>query len=176
MPVHSTAPAFYEMEFYTIYPSPLGNLLITAEKNDITGIWYENSKTIPRHALALDTLPVFLEVRKWLDDYFGGKPCDANTLPLKPKGTPFQMTVWSLLLDIPWGETSTYGELAKLAAKRLGKETMSAQAIGNAVGKNPISIVIPCHRCLGAGDTLTGYAGGLDRKCFLLGLEKIQYK
>ena len=164
------------MEYYTFYPSPRGQLLITAQDDFITGIWYHDAHPIPARATPSDTLPVFRQVQMWLDAYFAGNSCKIHHLPLKPKGTPFQMLVWKLLLDIPWGETVTYGSLANQAAELLGREKMSAQAIGQAVGKNPISIVIPCHRCMGAGNTLTGYAGGLERKRFLLDLEQIQYK
>lgn len=163
------------MKYYTYYPSPIGKLLITAEDAQLTGIWYDNTHPIPLDAVFTDSAAVIRQVCNWLDDYFLGKPINTDMLSLKPQGTPFQMLVWQLLLDIPWGETATYGELAKLAAQKMGKDKMSAQAIGNAVGKNPISIVIPCHRCLGAGHSLTGYAGGLDRKRFLLDLEKTEY-
>ena len=164
------------MKYYTFYPSPLGQLLITAQDDFITGIWYPDTHPVPAGAMLSDILPVFRQIQMWLDAYFAGNPCEMHHLPLKPTGTPFQMLVWKLLLDIPWGQTTTYGNLAKQAAELLGREKMSAQAVGQAVGKNPISIVIPCHRCMGTGNTLTGYAGGLDRKRFLLDLEKIQYK
>lgn len=164
------------MEYYTYYLSPLGKLLITADETCLTGIWFQDRKAPPTYGVFREMHPVFLQAHKWLDAYFAGEPCDTQALPLNPKGTQFQMLVWRLLLDIPWGESSTYGQLAKQAAEILGKKHMSPQAVGNAVGKNPISIVIPCHRVLGSGGRLTGYAGGLDRKRFLLDLERIQYK
>ena len=164
------------MIYYTYYPSPIGKLLITAEDAHLTGIWYDTARSIPSGAVSTEDAPIIRQTCRWLDCYFSGNPCETGTLFLKSQGTAFQTLVWDLLLEIPWGKTTTYGELAKLAALRMGKERMSAQAVGYAVGKNPISIVIPCHRCLGAGNALTGYAGGPDRKRFLLDLEQIQYK
>lgn len=164
------------MEYYTYYLSPLGKLLITTDETCLTGIWFQDRKAPPSYGVFRETHPVFLHTQKWLDSYFAGEPCDSQALPLKPEGTPFQLLVWRLLLDIPRGESSTYGQLANQVAEILGKEHMSSQAVGNAVGKNPISIVVPCHRVLGSGGRLTGYAGGLDRKRFLLDLERIQYK
>lgn len=163
------------MEFYTVYHSPIGILTLTSHQGKLTGIWYEGSKFMPKNLTRQDDLPVFNSVRTWLDDYFAGKKPEAAGLPLSPSGTEFQKLVWSMLLQIPYGKFTTYGALAKEAALTLGKERMSAQAIGNAVGRNPISIIIPCHRVLGIDGTLTGYAGGLDRKRFLLDLENIQF-
>ena len=113
---------------------------------------------------------VLSKTKQWLDDYFAGRRPDFAP-PLKPQGTPFQELVWQLLLDIPYGATTTYGELAQAVAQRLGKERMSAQAVGQAVGHNPIAVIIPCHRVLGKNGQLTGYAGGLERKKALLALE-----
>ncbi len=114
--------------------------------------------------------PVLLQARQWLERYFAGMP-EPITFPLAPAGTPFQQVIWNLLLDIPYGETRTYGELSRQAAKLLGKQRMSAQAVGGAVGRNPISILIPCHRCIGANGKLVGYAAGLGRKAWLLAHE-----
>lgn len=113
---------------------------------------------------------VLSKTKRWLDDYFAGRRPDFAP-PLKPQGTPFQELVWQLLLGIPYGATITYGELAQAVAQRLGKERMSAQAVGQAVGHNPIAVIIPCHRVLGKNGQLTGYAGGLERKKALLALE-----
>lgn len=113
---------------------------------------------------------VLAKTKQWLDEYFAGI-CPAFMPPLKPQGTPFQELVWQLLLGIPYGATTTYGELAQAVAQHLGKERMSAQAVGQAVGHNPIDIIIPCHRVVGKNGQLTGYAGGLGRKKALLALE-----
>ena len=115
---------------------------------------------------------ILRETVEWLDLYFAGK-CPSFTPPLAPKGTPFRQEVWQLLLDIPYGKTTTYGELAGKLAARRGLKSMSAQAVGGAVGHNPISLIIPCHRVLGSDGSLTGYAGGTDKKQALLELEKI---
>ena len=163
------------MEYYTFYDSPLGPLLLTADPIGITGIWYDNAHKLSKNAMESDSFSHFILLRSWLDAYFSGKAPDIRILALHPSGTPFQMLIWELLQEIPYGKSATYGDLAKAAANRLGKMVMSAQAVGGAVGKNPLSIVIPCHRVLGRGSSLTGYAGGLDRKNFLLDLEKIHY-
>ena len=127
-----------------------------------TGQWRED----PHH-------PVFVALRGQLDAYFAGQPC-AFDLPLDPRGTEFQLAVWSLLRAIPAGTTTTYGALARLVAGQREGRIPSAQAVGGAVGHNPIAIIIPCHRVVGADGSLTGYAGGLDRKAALLTLEKVQ--
>lgn len=158
--------------YVTEYDSPLGRLTLAGEETGLTGLWIEGQKyfgrSLPRETLRRDDLGAFCAARHWLDRYFGGQRPQGRELPLCPAGTPFQQLIWSLLLDIPWGETVTYGDLARGAAERLGRESMSAQAVGGAVGHNPISIIIPCHRVVGARGELTGYAGGLERKRWLL--------
>ncbi len=151
--------------------TPLGPLAAVCSEEGVAGLWFEGQ----RHFLCgFDALPperpehpVLLETAAWLKRYFDGGRPDPGLLPLAPQATPFQHLVLELLLEIPYGCTSSYGELARLAAGRLGRPT-SPRAVGQAVGRNPISIVIPCHRVLGAGGTLTGYAGGLERKLWLL--------
>ncbi|MDO4664512.1 MAG: methylated-DNA--[protein]-cysteine S-methyltransferase, partial [Erysipelotrichaceae bacterium] len=118
-------------------------------------------------------IPLFNQVKHWLDLYFSGKN-PSFTLPLHRIGTPFQKEVWNMLCTVPYGKTITYGELAKQIAQKKGLSHMSAQAIGRAVGKNPISIVVPCHRVVGAKGTLTGYAAGIEKKEELLKLEGIE--
>ena len=142
------------------YDSPLGPLWLTGRENILNGLSFE----APRGEYAPGA---FHAVRQWLDDYFWGIPREID-FPMEPSGTPFQKHVWKLLLEIPFGKTVTYGELARDVAKILGREKMSAQAVGQAVGRNPIAIIIPCHRCVGAGGRLTGYAYGVDRKAWLL--------
>ena len=117
--------------------------------------------------------PLIQQAYRWLDKYFAGKKPAISDLPLKPQGSEFRHVIWKLLCDIPYGQTSTYGELATKAAKILGKDHMASLAVGGAVGHNPISIIVPCHRVVGANGSLTGYAGGLDKKIALLAHEGI---
>lgn len=155
---------------YDTYESPLGMLWLTEEDGVLAGISFsaDCAMDIPRTAGK-----EFAPVKQWLDDYFCGRAGPAS-FAMDPRGTSFQQTIWKLLLKIPCGQTRTYGDLAKEAAGILGKEKMSAQAVGQAVGCNPIAIVIPCHRVIGAGGKLTGYAYGMERKKWLLQHERKQ--
>ena len=158
------------MNYTQLIPSPLGNILLSADEIGLTGLWFEGEKyyadALPREHIERET-PVLTDTKRWLDVYFTGREPDF-TPPLHPAGSPFRQAVWQLLLEIPYGQTTTYGALAK----RLGGVHMSAQAVGGAVGHNPISIIVPCHRVVGANGSLTGYAGGLDRKIRLLEIEQ----
>ncbi|MDR1901049.1 MAG: methylated-DNA--[protein]-cysteine S-methyltransferase [Treponema sp.] len=163
--------------------TPLGAMTASAEDDALTGLWFIGQKYYPQSAGWTDKpdYPPFAALRAWLDIYFAGEspPPIKGRLParstgalrLNPKGTAFQKEVWEQLLLIPYGRSSTYEEIAKKIAAGRGLPSMSAQAVGGAVGHNPISILIPCHRVVGAGGNLTGYAGGLDKKKALLGLE-----
>lgn len=159
------------MQYTTTYQSPLGELLLACGGEGLTGLWFKGGKYF---ALGLDSeheereTPVFGQTRRWLDLYFSGREPDF-TPPLHLTGSPFQRSVWELLRQIPYGKTATYGEIAERLAAGQGRA--SAQAVGGAVGRNPISIIVPCHRVVGAGGSLTGYAGGIDRKAGLLRLE-----
>lgn len=130
--------------------------------------------TVPGELRPNEELEVFSRAKDWLDRYFNGKKPEPSELPLAPVGGEFRQTVWELLCEIPYGELTTYGQIAREAAKRLQRESMSAQAVGGAVGHNPISIIIPCHRVVGTGGSLTGYAGGLDKKIWLLKHEGVK--
>nr|WP_295161214.1 methylated-DNA--[protein]-cysteine S-methyltransferase [uncultured Methanobrevibacter sp.] len=158
------------MYFSTDYDSPLGKMLIVSDGEAICGVWFYGQKHFPslEHE-SDDSLAIFQEVKKWFDDYFSGKNPKIN-FKLNPRGTDFRIKVWKILSEIEYGETLTYGEIASRISPK-----MSAQAVGGAVGHNPISILIPCHRVLGADGKLTGYAGGIDRKVKLLNLEKISF-
>ena len=145
----------------TSYDSPLGPLLLTCTDQTLTGL-YMNRKTEKQ-----DSHPILRQTGKWLDAYFRGEN-PVLDLPLHPQGTPFQQQVWQLLLNIPYGEIRTYGYLAREMVRLTGKAKMSAQAVGQAVGRNPISILIPCHRVVGARGEITGYAGGIEKKQWLL--------
>ncbi len=153
--------------------SPLGKLIMAAEENRLKGLWFDRQKYFDTSILEEaeeKEAPVFEQTREWLDVYFSGRiPGDLPEFSLS--GSAFQLEVWNLLLKIPYGRTVTYGELAKELARVRGLPSMSAQAVGGAVGRNPISILIPCHRVLGSGGKLTGYAGGLEKKKALLELE-----
>ena len=172
------------------YQSPLGCIVLAGTKKGLTGLWFEGQKyfgsTLPEGSVRLDDaalLPVFEKTVQWLDLYFQGEKPDF--LPeLYFDASPFRMAVWEILLAIPYGQTMTYGEIADILVRRCGTAgktendktaVMSAQAVGGAVGHNPISIIVPCHRVLGAGKKLTGYAGGMERKQKLLELEGIWY-
>ena len=156
------------MEYITQYLSPLGPLVLTASDAGLTGLWLDAGRCPAGERTRQDDHPVFVQARQWLDAYFRGIAPRAEDLPLILAGTEFQLQVWNLLLTIPWGRTVTYGELARELGQLRGKEKMSAQAVGQAVGANPISIIVPCHRVVGAKGRLTGYGGGLDRKIWLL--------
>ena len=172
------------MSYLYRYASPVGGLTLSSDGDALTGLWFDGQKYFmeaygadgKRVALSLEgcreaPLPVFEEAKAWLDCYFGGGVPDF-TPPLRLYGTAFRKAVWELLLGVPYGHTVTYGELAAASAERLGRVRMSARAIGNAVGRNPISIIVPCHRVTGAGGKLTGYSAGLDTKARLLALER----
>ena len=148
--------------------SPLGKIILASDGSSLTGLWFEGQKHLP-DMTALTPAPelgVFSQTEQWLNRYFAGEKPDPKELPLSPSGSEFQKRVWDLLLQIPYGQLTTYGTLAKSLNCR------SAQAVGGAVSRNPISIIIPCHRVVGQNKTLTGYAGGLNRKQWLLELEK----
>ena len=149
---------------------------MASDGNALTGLWFDGQKYFAEgltETAAAKTLPVFDEAVRWLDIYFGDRRPDF-TPPLNlEKGTAFRKEVWQLLLQIPYGETTTYGELAAQIAAKHGQKRMSAQAVGGAVGHNPISLIVPCHRVVGTGGSLTGYAGGLAKKLALLKLEGI---
>lgn len=154
------------MEYFMGYDSPVGRLLLTSDGESLTGLWM--NRPVPGES----ALPLFGQVRAWLDAYFRGENAPID-FPLAPKGTEFQRQVWKLLLEIPYGCTRTYGDIAREMAVLRGKQKMSAQAVGQAVGSNPISIIIPCHRVVGAKGKLTGYAGGLEKKSWLLRHEEV---
>ena len=162
---------------YTLhYDSPLGGILLAADEVGLTGLWFDGEKyfadTLDPEHKAQET-PILREAKRWLDVYFRGQEPDF-TPPLHPIGSPFRQEVWALLLQIPYGQTTTYGALAKQLAEINGGKRVSAQAVGGAVGHNPVSIIVPCHRVVGSDGSLTGYAGGIDKKAKLLTLEKIR--
>ncbi|HIV40976.1 MAG TPA: methylated-DNA--[protein]-cysteine S-methyltransferase [Candidatus Mediterraneibacter guildfordensis] len=161
------------MHYTTFYESPIGRMLLAADDTGLTGLWFEGQKYFAR-CLDRETeekeLPVFAEAKRWLDIYFSGKEPDF-TPPLHFTGTDFQKEVWEILCAIPYGQTMTYGAIADQLAKKRGLSRMSAQAVGGAVGHNNLSIIVPCHRVVGSDGSLTGYAGGIERKTFLLNLE-----
>ena len=160
--------------FERIIQTPLGEVRLRSDGKSLTGLWFVgqvNDAKDNRDIEIKDDLPIVEQVETGLESYFSGKQTPI-TIPLQPKGTNFQERVWQMLQEISYGETMTYGEIAQRIAKEKGVATYSAQAVGQAVGKNPISILIPCHRVLGKNGTLTGYAGGVHRKEQLLKLER----
>ena len=161
------------MQYTSTYESPLGEILLAADDVGLTGLWFDQEKY---YALNLASehepreTPAILEAKRWLDVYFTGQEPDFLP-PLHMLGTPFQKDVWQILLTIPYGQTTTYGEIARRLAQQRGLARMSAQAVGGAVGHNEISVIIPCHRVVGTNGSLTGYAGGIAKKMYLLKLE-----
>lgn len=162
------------MIYTSKYTSPLGGILLAADEVGLRGLWFAGQKyfarDLPDERTERET-PALSEAKRWLDLYFGGQEPDFLP-PLHPVGTPFRQAVWEILLRIPYGKTVTYGEISKQLAAKMRPGRMSAQAVGGAVGHNKISIIIPCHRVVGSNGSLTGYAGGIDRKIKLLELER----
>ena len=171
------------MEYIYCYDSPLGPIHMASDGEALIGLWLEGQKYFAQTLgpdVQEEDLPIFRQTAAWLDAYFkprGGQQLVAPALPelpmLAPRGSEFRQRVWKLLLEIPYGEVTTYGALAKRLAAESGRENMSAQAVGGAVGHNPISILIPCHRVVGTDGSLTGYAGGIEKKAALLRLEGV---
>ncbi len=155
------------------YTSPLGGILLAADEIGLTGLWFDGQKYFARDLPAEHTeqqTPILTKAMRWLNIYFTGR--EPDFLPsLHPTGSVFRQSVWKILQEIPYGQTTTYGEIARQLADRQGLPKMSAQAVGGAVGHNEISIIIPCHRVVGTNGSLTGYAGGIDKKVKLLELE-----
>jgi len=162
------------MTFTQHYDSPLGGILLAADEIGLTGLWFDGEKyfadNLPIEHTELET-PILAEAKQWLDLYFTGN--EPNFMPpLHPIGSDFRKTVWEILSQVPYGQTTTYGEVSRQLAEKQGLARMSAQAVGGAVGHNEISIIIPCHRVVGTNGSLTGYAGGIDKKLKLLELER----
>lgn len=155
------------------YQSPLGEIVIASDDTAITGLWLVGQRHFDIEVEGCITdkdLPIFDEVSRWLDIYFTGN--NPGEIPaVRMNGTPFQLEVWQILQAVPYGKLITYREIAELIAKKRGITKMSARAVGNAVGRNPISILVPCHRVVGSDGKMTGYAGGIERKVKLLKLE-----
>ena len=165
------------MYYSTTYPSPLGKITLACDGINLAGLWFEGQKyfgaSISEKMTENNGIPVFASAKNWLDRYFAGKKPAISELPLAPTGSEFRQKVWKMLCEIPYGEVTSYGGIAKKMAAKLKKESMSSQAVGGAVGHNPISIIIPCHRVVGSNGSLTGYAGGIEKKIKLLELEGV---
>ncbi len=161
------------MVYRTNYAHPeFGEVTLASDGEGIVGLWMAGQKyfggTVNGEMAPNDDLPIFAQAKDWLDRYFAGEQAAIAELPLKPSGTAFRLRVWRKLMEIPYGCVRTYGELACEIAQEDGREKMSSQAVGGAVGHNPISVIIPCHRVVGSDGSLTGYAGGIERKIWLL--------
>ena len=166
------------MDYIYHYQSFLGGITMASDGTHLIGLWFDGQKYFAdalRGPVQEQSLPVFKDTCRWLDTYFSGKN-PGFTPPIAMRTTPFRKQVWEIMLQIPYGRTLTYGEIADKIAKKRGMKKMSAQAVGGAVGHNSISLIIPCHRVIGAGGNLTGYAGGIKTKIKLLNLEGIQLK
>ena len=163
------------MDFISHYDSPLGGMTMASDGSHLVGLWFDGQKhfaeTLDKDYEKRDDLPIFEETRHWLDIYFSGEKPDF-TPALAMQASDFRRHVWKILLEIPYGQTVTYGEIACIIAREKGLKSMSAQTVGGAVGHNPISLIIPCHRVVGANGSLTGYAGGIEKKKWLLEMEK----
>jgi methylated-DNA-[protein]-cysteine S-methyltransferase len=165
------------MYYTTTYPSPLGLITLACDGANLVGLWIEGQKyhggAIPEAMIKKNDMPVFTAAKNWLEKYFAGEKPAVSELPLAPIGGEFRRGVWGILCEIPYGKVITYGSIAKKMAAKMNKESMSSQAVGGAVGHNPISIIIPCHRVVGSNGSLTGYAAGINTKVKLLEWEGV---
>ena len=156
----------------------MGPITLASNGVGLVGLWFIGQKyyggAISGNMTKKNDLPIFDNTKNWLDRYWNGKKPNISELSLDPIGGEFRQEVWRILCEIPYGEVTTYGEIAKKAAKKLQRETMSAQAVGGAVGHNPISVIIPCHRVIGTNGRLTGYAAGVEIKAKLLEFEGVK--
>lgn len=163
--------------YSTKYSSPIGTITLASDEDNLVGLWMEGQKyygdTIPDKMVENGELSIFITVKKWLDRYFTGEKPEISELPLAPTGGEFRKGVWQILCEIPYGEVITYSDIAKKMAAKMNKEKMSCQAVGGAVGHNPISVIIPCHRVVGSNGSLTGFSGGISKKIKLLELEGV---
>jgi len=163
------------MIYKTSYNSPVGTLILTAKNDFLTGLYFAEQKKIPVNLNGEITenggCRILNQTKNWLDRYFSGANPEITELKLAPEGSGFAKTVWKLLCEIPYGKTTTYGALAKKIAAQRGCKKMSAQAVGGAVGRNPVSVIIPCHRVIGSNGSITGYAAGIEKKIKLLEIE-----
>lgn len=160
-------------KYYYKTPEGFSDILMNSDGEYLTGLWFNNSRDEAKHTLSCEEkmLPIFKETIKWLDVYFSGKNPDFTPKYKIANLTEFRKEVIDIMLEIPFGEVKTYGEIAEIIAKRHGIEKMSSRAVGGAVGWNPICIIIPCHRVVGSNNSLTGYGGGIANKVSLLKLE-----
>ena len=165
------------MQYTTTYQSPIGRLYLAEKDGALTGLWIEGQKyflgSVTEEMRDRKDSPVFERTERWLDRYFAGERPSPGELRLAPAGSAFRRSVWKLLCEIPYGEVTSYGKIAQKIAAGMAQRSMSAQAVGGAVSHNPISIIIPCHRVVGNNGSLTGYAGGIDKKIPLLTLEGV---
>lgn len=168
------------MLYKSYYNSPLGEILIASNEKSLVGLWIKGQKYYEGHIKEEikenNSIEIIKKTKQWLDRYFNNEQPKISEISLSPIGNEFRQNVWKILCEIPYGKTTTYGKIAEKIAKIMNKETMSAQAVGNAVGHNPISIIIPCHRVVGKNGRLTGYAGGIDKKVKLLKIENVDMK
>lgn len=159
------------------YTSPTGDILLAADEAGLTGLWFEGQRyfasTLPSEHIQKET-EILKTAKEWLNVYFSGEE-PKFTPTLNANGTPFRKAIWEILLTIPYGQTVSYGEITKAYTREKRLERMSAQAVGGAVGHNPISLIIPCHRVVGSNGRLTGYAGGINKKIYLLKLENANF-
>lgn len=164
------------MIYTSTYTSPIGDILLASQNNELIGLWFKGQKYymnyLKEEIEEKNDEETLMKAKKWLDRYFKGEKPSIKELSLNPDGSEFRKKVWQILCEIPYGQTLTYKEIALKLAKENGLNSMSAQAVGSAVGHNPISIITPCHRVIGSNGKLTGYAGGLDKKEYLLKLEQ----
>ena len=154
--------------YYSTYLAPVGEITLASDGKSLCGLWNGEHKYVYKNMERRDNLPIFDATKSWLDKYYTGEKPSIKELPLAPVGSEFRQAIWKILCEIPYGETVTYGDIAKTMAKKMNIKKMAAQAVGGAVGHNPISIIIPCHRVVGTNGSLTGYGGGIQTKIELL--------
>lgn len=164
------------MIYTTHYKSPIGDILLASKNNKLIGLWIEGQKyylSNLKDEMKEEEKEILIKTKEWLDRYFKGEKPSINELDLDPLGSDFRKSVWKILCEISYGEVITYKDIAFTIAKQKDLKMMSSQAVGGAVSHNPISIIIPCHRVVGSNGSLTGYAGGIDKKVYLLKHEKV---